>query len=80
MADDDGKAKLFRHVRLGKTKEVKEALTTDALGVNEQDSKRDTLLHLAARKFLEKSRADSCARGFSGRERKRLFIARSLLN
>ena len=49
MADDDGKAKLFRHVRLGKTKEVKEALTTGALGVNEQDSKGDTLLHLAAR-------------------------------
>jgi len=29
---------------------------------------------------LEKGRADSCARGFSGRERKRLFIARSLLD
>ena len=30
--------------------------------------------------LLEKGRADSCARGFSGRERKRLFIARSLLD
>ena len=30
--------------------------------------------------ILEKSRADSRARGFSGRERKRLFIARSLLD
>jgi len=29
---------------------------------------------------LEKSRADSCARGFSGRDRKRLFIARLLLD
>ena len=29
---------------------------------------------------LERSRADSFARGFSGRERKRLFIARSLLD
>ena len=47
--DDAARDKLFRLVRLGKTKEVKEALATGALDVNERDSKGDSLLHLAAR-------------------------------